>query len=571
MGIFARGCFVTLIALLLNIAQLHAQAAQPGANPGSVSLDVIRSQATQLTPTATTFLAKTIQFDTVEDFGTTLQPQTRALLQFVFAQARELGFTARLAAGGLVGVLDYGTGPETVGVLAHLDVVPAPTGPNDTWTYPPFAGTVADGFIWGRGAQDDKGALTAALYGAKILIDNHMPFRRRLRIILGTKEEKSFEDLTRYFKKERQPDFGIVPDGVYLIAGEKGIADVRVAFPGTTPAEPGRDTVVAWGGGTVINTVPEFSYVVLASKDVAGARQDLAAAIQSTTAELASGSSSRIAGLTAPYEAHLQQFDYADFINTYQLSGLPQGDLVLASNGVAVHGSAPWTGRNAMIEVALTASTLKSLTPSAYSSAFQFITTKLGLDSSGGGFGIPFTPPAGLGPPPPGLTPPQYYGTSANLGLISEDRNAGTLTLGIDFRTGLGNTNQQILQRLQASAEPFGGNISYVPGVGSHYEAIYHAGESPLMQTAVAVYRQLYPDRPAAIPYLYFSPGTTYLKLVENFVNFGPVDLYPDPTIDRFHVDDERIALDSVTENIALFANMLQTMILSPRPLTHSP
>lgn len=38
-------------------------------------------------------------------------------------------------------------------LTAHLDVVPAPA---DDWTHPPFAGTRADGFVWGRGALDDK-------------------------------------------------------------------------------------------------------------------------------------------------------------------------------------------------------------------------------------------------------------------------------------------------------------------------------------------------------------------------------------------------------------------------------
>jgi acetylornithine deacetylase/succinyl-diaminopimelate desuccinylase-like protein len=38
-------------------------------------------------------------------------------------------------------------------VSAHLDVVEADPA---TWTHPPFAGTIADGFLWGRGALDMK-------------------------------------------------------------------------------------------------------------------------------------------------------------------------------------------------------------------------------------------------------------------------------------------------------------------------------------------------------------------------------------------------------------------------------
>jgi acetylornithine deacetylase/succinyl-diaminopimelate desuccinylase-like protein len=47
---------------------------------------------------------------------------------------------------------------------AHVDVVPT-TG--QQWTHPPFAGEVADGFIWGRGALDMKAG--AAMFVAAVL------------------------------------------------------------------------------------------------------------------------------------------------------------------------------------------------------------------------------------------------------------------------------------------------------------------------------------------------------------------------------------------------------------------
>ncbi len=46
----------------------------------------------------------------------------------------------------------------------HLDTVPA--GSADTWSAPPFAGTVIDGRLIGRGACDMKGAVAAALAAA---------------------------------------------------------------------------------------------------------------------------------------------------------------------------------------------------------------------------------------------------------------------------------------------------------------------------------------------------------------------------------------------------------------------
>ena len=50
-------------------------------------------------------------------------------------------------------------------VHGHLDVVPVQA---DDWTYPPFAGEIVDGTLWGRGAVDmkDMVAMTLAVAGA---------------------------------------------------------------------------------------------------------------------------------------------------------------------------------------------------------------------------------------------------------------------------------------------------------------------------------------------------------------------------------------------------------------------
>src|ERR1043165_4397813 len=44
-------------------------------------------------------------------------------------------------------------------LYAHLDVVPIEETTRAKWTHQPFSGEVADGFIWGRGALDDKASL----------------------------------------------------------------------------------------------------------------------------------------------------------------------------------------------------------------------------------------------------------------------------------------------------------------------------------------------------------------------------------------------------------------------------
>lgn len=54
--------------------------------------------------------------------------------------------------------------------LAHQDVVPVIPGTESEWSYPPFAGTLAEGYIWGRGAIDDK----AGVMGLLEAIERHL-------------------------------------------------------------------------------------------------------------------------------------------------------------------------------------------------------------------------------------------------------------------------------------------------------------------------------------------------------------------------------------------------------------
>ena len=55
-------------------------------------------------------------------------------------------------------------------LLAHLDVVPVEAGTEGLWTHPPFAGHVEDGYIWGRGALDDKVRVLAILEAVDMLL-----------------------------------------------------------------------------------------------------------------------------------------------------------------------------------------------------------------------------------------------------------------------------------------------------------------------------------------------------------------------------------------------------------------
>ena len=83
------------------------------------------------------------------------------------AALRGLGLELEVDRAGNLYARKEGQGPE-ITLTGHMDVVPA--GNEAAWPVPPFAGTVKDGFLWGRGAVDMKGALAAMVAAASELV-----------------------------------------------------------------------------------------------------------------------------------------------------------------------------------------------------------------------------------------------------------------------------------------------------------------------------------------------------------------------------------------------------------------
>lgn len=57
-------------------------------------------------------------------------------------------------------------------LMSHLDVVPVPALEAPRWKYNPWAGTVAEGFVWGRGALDVKGGMVSMLEATEHLLEH---------------------------------------------------------------------------------------------------------------------------------------------------------------------------------------------------------------------------------------------------------------------------------------------------------------------------------------------------------------------------------------------------------------
>lgn len=74
-------------------------------------------------------------------------------------------------------------------LMCHQDVVPVAPGTEADWTHPPYAGTVADGQVWGRGALDVKSGLMAQLEAAELLLAAGWQPERTVYFAFGHDEE----------------------------------------------------------------------------------------------------------------------------------------------------------------------------------------------------------------------------------------------------------------------------------------------------------------------------------------------------------------------------------------------
>jgi carboxypeptidase PM20D1 len=78
---------------------------------------------------------------------------------------------------------------EPILLMSHLDVVPVETGTEADWTYAPFSGAVADGYIWGRGALDVKCGLVGLLEASELLLAAGFRPQRTVYLAVGHDEE----------------------------------------------------------------------------------------------------------------------------------------------------------------------------------------------------------------------------------------------------------------------------------------------------------------------------------------------------------------------------------------------
>ncbi|MBK3496067.1 dipeptidase PepV [Viridibacillus sp. YIM B01967] len=249
----------------------------------------------------------------------------------------------------MAGHIEMGSGEELVGILCHVDVVPA----GSDWVHPPFGGAVEDGKLFGRGAIDDKGPTMAAWLAMKMVKDAGIQLDRRVRLIIGSDEETGFRCVNRYFEKEEMPTLGFAPDADFpIINAEKGIA---VLVFSQQQKSSKNEQLISLKAGRRTNMVPDFAEAM----------------IQNVSADF-----------ELAFHAYLQNENLQGVIEK-------AGDVFTVSvKGKSAHAMEPDAGVNAAVKLAAFLNTV--LTSPQSKEFVQFLVTAFGEETRGHALGLAF-------------------------------------------------------------------------------------------------------------------------------------------------------------------------------------
>ena len=442
-----------------------------------------------------------------------------AALHWCLDKAREMGLHASAYVDNQVGIISFGEGDECVGMLAHVDVVTA--GDASDWRFPPYAATVAEGKVWGRGAVDDKGPLLNCLYAMKAVAALGIKPLKRVELILGTQEEVSWTDMTAFLDYceatgHRLPDYAFTPDGEYPIGNrEKGYADVKLSFP-VDKCEVCDDVsddciaIQSLSGGPTINSVPSTARTMLCG--------DLGFVEKALAAYLLEHPLKKIAALA-----------------------IAPGRVEVEARGVAIHSSFPEKGVNAIWELAGFLGTLP-LEGNGVEKTIAFIN-----DISCGDFvGAPFGLDRGM------VTVNGEDMHRTMMAITQIETHAEKVVLNYNVRQTYGVTRSDLMEGFALYA----GEYHYEVDICDFMEALYVDSNRPFIKAMASIYEDNTPWK----SHFNLGHGSSYAKALPNTVYWGPV--FPNES-DPSHEANENVLLENLHLSTRLFAYYLAELVFS--------
>lgn len=406
--------------------------------------------------------------------------------------AEKNGFSAEIR-GDRVLVAELGEGEPALGILAHLDVVPAGTG----WTKcEPYAPARDGDMLYGRGVADDKGPAIASLYALKAVRDSGIKLTKKVQLLLGSCEETGSDDIDWYLEHYKMPPQVFTPDGDFpLVNVEKGRASILI----TCPASMGEARYVKrLQGGTVANAVAGE-----ASCGIVGVTLDEVNAA--------------IAALDTPGV-------------TFEANVCQHGNVHVSAHGVAAHASLPQDGKNALQAILKLVATLQ-LDDTAGNRALNALAEALPYgDYNGKAFGAACTDASGE--------------LTVNLGILQYSVFDG-LNAVVDCRIPCCSDAYTVSLKL---AEAIGENATVeLKGSAAPHEV---PSGSDFVKGLLEIYEEYTGDKGEAIA----IGGGTYVHDIEGGVAFGAT--FPGRT-PKMHEPDENVPVSDLKLAAAIFAESI--------------
>lgn len=379
----------------------------------------------------------------------------RRMLDFALERGRHWGFATENL-HDCACAMTLGDADQSIGIIAHMDVVPV----GDGWVYPPFEATYLSehDVLIGRGVDDNKGPLVAALFAMRMLRDFGYPLKHGIRLIGGLSEETGMQDMQRLSALGYAfPQLSLVPDAAFPVNyAQKGSLDAEIAAHC-------EGTLLSFDAGTVRNIVPDSAVCTVALEEAA-------------------------------VRAALSQLSAADTA-MLTVTPCPEGTRIAAA-GKACHAAAPQFGDNAIHRLcrALTLSGLLS------GSSRHAIAQLAELTSDGFGLseGVAYEDePSGR------LT--LVYGV-AHL-------REGVLHVSLDCRYAISMDGEQLISALRADWLKRGYTVTRLESS----RPFYMPKDDPRVQALMDVYH----DATGRDDQPYAMGGGTYSRVVPNAISFG--------------------------------------------------
>ena len=422
--------------------------------------------------------------------------EVRRMLDVALEDGARFGFEVR-DIDGYAGDISYGDGEQTMGMLAHLDVVPL----GDGWKHDPLGGEIENGRLYGRGTTDDKGPALCALYAMRAVKEAGIPLKHRVRLILGCDEETGMSDMHHYASKVKMPDYGFSPDAEFPVINiEKGGVHMRLSK--VTGGEEGA-------------AMPVYSLYAGERPNVVPAEATAEVGLGEMTLEALND---KLADIAAAHDHFVLKAE----------PGIV-GRAKIIATGVNGHAAMPWSGVNAagMLLVAL-----NELGAGGGSrEAIAMLAEAVGMDYTGQALGI--------------ACKDELSGElTCSLGILRYDDNEISALL--DIRYPLCGNEETILGQAAKRVAPAGMSVGCV---GSH-TPLHVPAESRIVQGLLKVYHEV----TGLDAYTIAIGGGTYSRMMPNTVAFGvcfPGDM------DVCHIADEYIDLEKLMLGMKIFAHAI--------------